>query len=557
MQHSEQGYLTLKPAVRYAIVLCLFALALALRFALLPVDAGLAFVTFYPVILICFYLCGTGPGILLAVLSGLAGDYFFIPPYFAFPIFSDFSFVYKSIVSLSFFALTCFLIGYLIAKLNRHGDLLSELNRELHSTNQELQQARDRFSLLIKSSPAVIYTARVSGDFGVTFMSENIVEMMGYTPEDFTDNPSFWIDHIHPDDRAVMLQDLGSILDEDKHHYEYRFQVKDGSYRWMHDALNVVRDKDHQPIELVGYWDDISHRKEMERQLLIRNFSLDHADDEVYWVDSKAKIIDVNETACKKLGYTRDETLNFSVDDIDCQFDMDHWSEHWQKLQKVGTIRLESVHKTKDGKTYPVEIVANHVAFDDQELNCAFARDMTEIKALENQLLRQARIDFLTQVNNRGYFMEQAEIELSRAVRYGDPFSLLMLDIDFFKQVNDSHGHQAGDAVLVKLASIMRQTLREVDIIGRIGGEEFAILLPETGLEKSFQAAERLRINVSNTKVPIGNGLPLKITVSIGIASMTSNDDNIDLLLSQADAALYEAKHAGRNKVCIFKSEML
>lgn len=179
--------------------------------------------------------------------------------------------------------------------------------------------------------------------------------------------------------------------------------------------------------------------------------------------------------------------------------------------------------------------------------------DITDRKHLQFELERQAHIDYLTGVNNRRHFMELAELELNRAIRYDSPLSIFMMDIDYFKKINDSHGHKAGDAVLKKLAEVCCETLREVDRIGRIGGEEFAILLPETGQTEAEEAAERLRKAIANAKVPLEGGLPLHFTISIGVASLTSRDDNMDVLLNLADEALYEAKEGGRNKVCLAK----
>ncbi len=177
--------------------------------------------------------------------------------------------------------------------------------------------------------------------------------------------------------------------------------------------------------------------------------------------------------------------------------------------------------------------------------------NITNHKLLEIELKRQAHIDYLTGISNRGRFMELAEQELNRAVRYGNPLSIFMMDIDYFKRVNDTHGHKVGDIVLKKLAEICQQTLREVDVIGRLGGEEFAILLPETGIGEAAEAAERLKEAIENTKVPLESGLPLQFTVSIGVSSLTSKEDNMDVLLNRADQALYQAKNAGRNRVCV------
>jgi diguanylate cyclase (GGDEF)-like protein len=127
-----------------------------------------------------------------------------------------------------------------------------------------------------------------------------------------------------------------------------------------------------------------------------------------------------------------------------------------------------------------------------------------------------------------------------------------MVDIDFFKNVNDSYGHKAGDLVLKKLAEICRLNLREIDIVGRVGGEEFAIFLPETNKEKALEVAERLRINMASTKVLLASGrMPLSFTISVGLTVLTSKEDTLDVLLSRADTALYEAKNSGRNRVCV------
>jgi diguanylate cyclase (GGDEF)-like protein/PAS domain S-box-containing protein len=168
---------------------------------------------------------------------------------------------------------------------------------------------------------------------------------------------------------------------------------------------------------------------------------------------------------------------------------------------------------------------------------------------VEEELERQAHTDYLTELANRRYFMELAEAELARALRYKIPLLLFMLDIDHFKAVNDNHGHKTGDVVLQKIAAILRQSLREVDIIGRLGGEEFAVILPETETDEAFETAERLRLAIAHTPLQTETGGLLSVTVSIGIATLTEESPDIEVLLKQADDALYVAKNSGRNQV--------
>lgn len=166
----------------------------------------------------------------------------------------------------------------------------------------------------------------------------------------------------------------------------------------------------------------------------------------------------------------------------------------------------------------------------------------------------QAHTDELTGLANRRRFFEVGETELARARRYGTELSVLMLDIDRFKVVNDTFGHSTGDRVLQQLALTCLEVMRTVDVVARVGGEEFAILLPETGLDGAFDVAERLRVAIEKSAVVRDEGAPIRYTVSIGVASLDGNS-NLDTLVSQSDTALYDAKHRGRNRVCAFGRE--
>lgn len=177
-------------------------------------------------------------------------------------------------------------------------------------------------------------------------------------------------------------------------------------------------------------------------------------------------------------------------------------------------------------------------------------QDITESKELQNKLEGLANTDVLTGCDSRRHFLEESEQELLRSRRYGREMSMLMLDLDHFKNINDQHGHQAGDEVLRKFVATCQTQLREVDVTGRLGGEEFAIMLPETGITLATEIAERLAHAVAGAEVLINNATPIHFTTSIGVASLAESDLHIDTLLIRADGALYKAKQAGRNRVC-------
>jgi len=170
------------------------------------------------------------------------------------------------------------------------------------------------------------------------------------------------------------------------------------------------------------------------------------------------------------------------------------------------------------------------------------------LRELNADLERLAMVDPLTGVANRRYFYQRAAIEIGAAHRRHSPLACLMLDIDFFKSVNDEHGHAAGDQVLKRVAETCAAGIRPYDLLGRLGGEEFAVLLPDADPATAGMIAERLRIAISASPALV-DGVALPVTVSIGVSVLAPEDAAIDPLLDRADRALYEAKHGGRNRV--------
>jgi diguanylate cyclase (GGDEF)-like protein/PAS domain S-box-containing protein len=184
--------------------------------------------------------------------------------------------------------------------------------------------------------------------------------------------------------------------------------------------------------------------------------------------------------------------------------------------------------------------------------------DVTEFKTTQLELERRvqeldilATTDVLTGIGNRRNFLQRTGEELERSSRYGTPTVCLMLDIDHFKSINDNHGHATGDKVLKAMVDCMRETLRTTDILGRLGGEEFGVLLIQTELSEARNIAERLREILANLCLPTEKG-GLCFTVSIGLAEYAVGEDSIEIIMKHADEALYQAKNTGRNRVCCY-----
>lgn len=188
---------------------------------------------------------------------------------------------------------------------------------------------------------------------------------------------------------------------------------------------------------------------------------------------------------------------------------------------------------------------------DGEDAELWVASNITARHDLERRLTEQSEMDALTGLWNRRHFEKTAHEEMKRSARYGHPISMLMIDVDQFKAVNDRHGHQAGDDVLVALGGILRDCTRSSDPVTRWGGEEFVILMPNTGLDAAGAAAEKIRHAVESCDFP-GN---LWITLCVGAAEWRRGE-SLDRFIFRADAALYAAKHSGRNRIALAEPDM-
>ncbi len=329
---------------------------------------------------------------------------------------------------------------------------------------------------------------------------------------------------------------------------------KDGAPYLVHWNISPVLDQHGQTTHYVSVQSDITERVQSER---FNRQLMSSLGEGVFGIDRDGRLTLINQAALGLLGYSREEDL-------------------------LGLNAHELMHAWyPDGRPYPeAECPINHVLVTEQPLKAwrdtffradgtplsveSYAtiiqglfnetkgvvvvfREITEQLAIEEKLEHAAHHDRLTGAFNRHFFDRLVEKECARSARLGEPLSLLILDIDHFKRINDEHGHLAGDDVLKQLVSHIWERVRETDILTRWGGEEFALLLPDTSLEGARKLAESLRTSVETTELV--EGLP-KLTISLG-GTRIRTDESVKASFRRADAALYKAKDSGRNRVCL------
>lgn len=359
---------------------------------------------------------------------------------------------------------------------------------------------------------------------------------------------------VHPDDLAAVMQTVATLAHglSDTGRSERRFICADGRVVWVEMYTTAVRSEDDRDTVLLVVAVDVTERCDAEAALRASEEKyralFESAADAVFVHDLDGRLLAVNDLACRTLGYTRTELVVLGVQGIEAPEQAANASANVLRVRRDGEATFETEHVRKDGTRLPVWIKSRLVTYDGRPAVLSVVRDITERRALEAELRRLATVDSLTGLANRRHFMELVESEAARARRYRRPLSLLVIDADHFKRINDTHGHPAGDEVLKAFAEVGRATLRRTDTLGRLGGEEFAVLLPETDLDGAQLLAERLRTRLARHTVRYDNR-SIVFTISVGGATWSPDDGAVEPLFKRADDALYEAKRTGRNRV--------
>lgn len=451
-------------------------------------------------------------------------------------------------------------LGAMLARL-----MANSITEETRTANQALEVSEQKFRTLADNTTD--WEFWIGPDGRQIYNSPSCEHIIGYTREELDADPGLFARIVHPDDAALFAAHRHAAC-EDKQggELELRIMHKNGEIRWISHRCRPVSGYNGECLGTRGANTDITERKEKETalqrsrdeidKLLQRNqLLLNAAGEGIYGVDHAGKIIFINPVALTMLGLTEEEAMGrnahalFHYHGPDGSAYPEAECPLYLTLQDAARRELEQSFIRKSGDIFPVHLVVTPMMDDARQVGAeVLFQDITLRKVMEAELTHLATIDSLTGVSNRRHFMAQMETEFARIQRFHEPAALLMLDLDHFKRINDSQGHAVGDAVLAALGATLLETLRKTDLVGRVGGEEFALLLPGTEAVEARQFAERLRERVAGVEVEAGGGR-LAVTVSIGIASLKRDDASADAALARADDALYHAKENGRNRV--------
>lgn len=411
---------------------------------------------------------------------------------------------------------------------------------ELHQLQEELR----RFEQIISSTPDLIalvdrnYDLQIINDSYLGAFNKTRTELLGSNIRELIDEKHF---------KRDCELNFEIAFSGETAHAESWINLPELGHRLMAITYQPLRSQDLMPKYVVMNCRDITALKQAEDD---RRRVFDASLDMLCSADFDGYFKELNPAWIRTLGWSTAELKSRPwIEFIDPE-DRQRTIKANERLEKgENLVGFENRCCCKDGSSKWLA----WSSFPDLQQQRIFSviRDITVTKKMETELRHLATTDPLTGANNRRYFIDHASTEVKRSCRYGIPLAALMMDIDHFKKVNDTYGHEVGDEVLKKLVACCLKELRETDIFGRFGGEEFAALLTQTDQEGALLVCERLNKHLGKMSIHTDQG-DINITVSIGLSMLSVDEPSIDSLLKRADAALYRAKNSGRNQVVMY-----
>jgi diguanylate cyclase (GGDEF)-like protein/PAS domain S-box-containing protein len=422
-----------------------------------------------------------------------------------------------------------------------------------------LQETSARLNHLLTTSPIILYATRMHRDaISPVWVSESITRILGYSQEEALD-PTWWIRHMHADDRQRIVAGIPEMISSRVLINEYRFARANGEIAWIRDEARVQSCGADGTLEIVGAWSDITRQRLAEERQRLDAAAFESTRDGVMIADLEARILSVNRAFLETTGYSEAELLGQSPRILQSgRHGRDFFQGMWFALSNAGLWRGEIWNRRKSGEIFPAWLTISAVHNDRGEPThyVAIYTDVSKLKESEEKLKYLAHFDPLTDLPNRLLVQSRLEHAIDQAQRRGDHISLLFIDLDDFKQVNDSLGHVVGDDLLVQVAGRLRTRVRSEDTLARLGGDEFVVLLEK--LEQPEDAATVAQALLTALAAPfqLPGGRDIYVRGSIGISVFPDDGTTPAELLRAADTAMYQAKAGGGDRFLFFTSRM-
>ncbi|HHQ4780047.1 TPA: sensor domain-containing diguanylate cyclase [Aeromonas veronii] len=415
-----------------------------------------------------------------------------------------------------------------------------------------LQHELDHLKAIFNETDAYMFTKDLAGRY--TYANQAVLDLFGCTLAELQgqDDRAFFdlefSNAIERNDRLVLNQQI-AIAQE-----EINYLKTTGEKRCYWTVKKPMYDRDGNLIGLCGISTDITEHKLIEARLAEQHQLLElilaNVDAHIYMKDSKHRFLYVNQKVADMLGLPAEQIINRRDDEVipaasACQL--------WRldnRVFETGELQAgeEMLTDPEGNQHYYWSVKVPFLLGDGTPTLIGISSDITELHQLKEQLHQQSVCDGLTGLYNRRFFFELCEKNLSLDMRHHLTSVLMVLDVDQFKCINDRFGHPLGDSALMHLGRVMQSVLRSEDVLARIGGDEFAILLPNTTLSAAASLAERLRLQVMQSPLPLPDGDKLVITISAGLVE-NGEGELMESLYARADQMLYQAKQSGRNCV--------
>lgn len=423
-----------------------------------------------------------------------------------------------------------------------------------HEARNALRLSEERHRFMADNASDVIWTMDLNGRN--TYMSPSVERLRGYTVAEALQQSIH--EALTPASAKIAQAGLDRALEAiraKKRVPDFRAELeqpcKNGSTVWTEVRFSGIHNEAGEFVNFLGVTRDISERKRAELDLHIAAIVFESQDGMIV-TDAETTILRVNHAFTQISGYAADEVIGKTPRILrsDRQ-DADFYAAMWASIETAGMWHGELWSRRKDGEVYPEQITITAVKSSLGQVThyVAVLRDITERKRLEKEVTQLAFFDTLTQLPNRRLFNDRLSQSLKRAKRDQSSFALMFIDLDKFKPINDTHGHEAGDLVLQTVAKRIESCLRASDTAARVGGDEFLVLLPDLqGSDDAVAVAENIRIALEQPCIA-PDGVILLVSASIGIAIYPEHAQSEQELMRLGDMAMYEAKNAGGNSV--------